>query len=131
MPSPFDTYYLYFSFYFTEQTKISSTTGGENSIVQMLGSLYTCLENDYGSLSTRLYRAFRPRPGKIFLFFIFFTLIVNSLPFNIISVSSTSDWKWRRLCCIPYFLIILTCFLCTLIGISLLVLSLLLDTKDK
>jgi ankyrin repeat-rich membrane spanning protein len=65
LPSIFNTI-PFSSFYFTEQTKISSTTGGENSVVQMLGSLYTCIENDYGVMSSRLYRAFRPKPG-IFL----------------------------------------------------------------
>lgn len=61
------TFILLHSFYFTEQTKISTTTGGENSVVQMLGSLYACIENDYGVMSTRLYRAFRPRPGTFLL----------------------------------------------------------------
>ena len=51
-------------FYFTDQTRVSSTTGGENSVVQMLGSLYDSIENDYGAFPTRLYRAFRPKSGK-------------------------------------------------------------------
>lgn len=38
--------------------------GGENSVVQMLGSLYDAIENDYGAIATRLYRAFKPKPGK-------------------------------------------------------------------
>lgn len=32
--------------------------------MQMLGSLYDALENDYGSIATRLYRAFKPKTGK-------------------------------------------------------------------
>ncbi|PSN34444.1 hypothetical protein C0J52_21643 [Blattella germanica] len=48
-------------FYFTDQTRVSSTTGGENSVVQMLGSLYDSIENNYGAFPTRLYRAFRPK----------------------------------------------------------------------
>jgi hypothetical protein len=50
-------------FYFTDQTRVSSTTGGENSVVQMLGSLYDSIENDHGAFPTRLYRAFRPKSG--------------------------------------------------------------------
>ncbi|KAK6637747.1 hypothetical protein RUM44_008169 [Polyplax serrata] len=41
-------------FNFTDQTRISSTTGGENSVVVMLGTLYDSIERDYGSLSTRM-----------------------------------------------------------------------------
>lgn len=40
---------------------MSSTTGGENSVVQMLGSLHDAIEKDFGGISTRLYRAFRPK----------------------------------------------------------------------
>ncbi|KAL0272477.1 UNVERIFIED_CONTAM: hypothetical protein PYX00_005429 [Menopon gallinae] len=69
-------------FNFTDQTRISSTTGGENSVVLMLGSLYDSIENDYGNLSTRLYRAFRPK-----------------------SVKAASSWKWRKACCVPHILI--------------------------
>lgn len=54
----------YSRFYFTDQTRVSSTTGGENSVVQMLGSLYDSIEGDYGAFSTRLYRAFRPKSGS-------------------------------------------------------------------
>ncbi|KAK7871770.1 hypothetical protein R5R35_014036 [Gryllus longicercus] len=84
-------------FYFTDQTRVSSTTGGENSVVQMLGSLYDSIENDYGALATRLYRAFRPKPLK-----------------------STSAWKWRRLCCLPYAIIFELSFLSLLGGICVL-----------
>ncbi|GLH12022.1 Uncharacterized protein GBIM_16697 [Gryllus bimaculatus] len=84
-------------FYFTDQTRVSSTTGGENSVVQMLGSLYDSIENDYGALATRLYRAFRPKPLK-----------------------STSSWKWRRLCCLPYAIIFELSFLSLLGGICVL-----------
>lgn len=33
-------------------------------MVQMMGSLYDSIENDYGAFATRLYRAFRPKSGK-------------------------------------------------------------------
>lgn len=57
---------LFFRFYFTDQTRVSSTTGGENSVVQMLGSLYDAIENNYGAFPTRLYRAFKPKPSSYF-----------------------------------------------------------------
>lgn len=84
-------------FYFTDQTRVSSTTAGENSVVQMIGSLYDSIENDYGSLSTRLYRAFRPKPLK-----------------------STSSWRFRRLCCLPNIVLFELCFVSTLIGSTVL-----------
>lgn len=43
---------------------MSSTAGGESSVVQMLGSLYDAIEKDFGGLSARLYRAFRPKISK-------------------------------------------------------------------
>ncbi|XP_044755573.1 kinase D-interacting substrate of 220 kDa B isoform X5 [Coccinella septempunctata] len=81
-------------FYFTDLTRVSSTTGGENSVVQMIGSLYDAIENDYGPIATRLYRAFKPKPGK------------------------TSSWKWRKMCCLPYIVLFEITFLCILVGIS-------------
>lgn len=52
-----------YRFFFTDQTRVSSTTPGESTIIQMIGSLYDSIEKDFGSISTRLYRAFRPKPG--------------------------------------------------------------------
>ncbi|XP_015838726.1 kinase D-interacting substrate of 220 kDa B isoform X2 [Tribolium castaneum] len=80
-------------FYFTDQTRVSSTAGGENSVVQMIGSLYDAIENDYGALATRLYRAFKPKPVK-----------------------SSSTWKLRKLCCVPYVAVFEIIFLCVLVG---------------
>lgn len=48
-------------------------------MVQMLGSLYDSIENDYGAFSTRLYRAFRPKSGncvKDFMVYVFYVLSV-------------------------------------------------------
>ena len=73
-------------FYFTDQAKVSRSTRGENSVVQMIGSLLDSIEADYGSVATRLYRAFRPKPIK-----------------------STSPWRFRRICCAPYAAIFLIC----------------------
>ncbi|XP_017763227.1 PREDICTED: kinase D-interacting substrate of 220 kDa isoform X5 [Eufriesea mexicana] len=84
-------------FYFTDQTRVGTTAAGENAVVQMVGSLYDSIENDFGSLSTRLYRAFKPKPDK-----------------------STTTWKWRHLCCLPYIVIFEFCFCSLLVGISVL-----------
>ncbi|XP_071446780.1 kinase D-interacting substrate of 220 kDa B [Hetaerina americana] len=83
-------------FYFSENTRVSNTTGGESSVVQMVASLYDAIEADYGAIPTRLYRAFRPRPclttfGK---------------------VRATSSWRWRRVCCLPYVVIVVFTMMC-------------------
>ncbi|XP_060527661.1 kinase D-interacting substrate of 220 kDa B isoform X3 [Cylas formicarius] len=82
-------------FYFTDQTRVSSTTGGENSVVQMIGSLYDSIEAHYGSLATRLYRSFRPKPVK-----------------------SSSSWTWRKMCCLPYVVLFEISFCVIVIGLS-------------
>lgn len=84
-------------FYFTDQTRVGTTAAGENAVVQMVGSLYDSIENDFGLLSTRLYRSFRPKPDK-----------------------STTKWKWRHLCCLPYIIIFEFCFCSLLVGLSVL-----------
>ncbi|XP_024945713.1 kinase D-interacting substrate of 220 kDa isoform X2 [Cephus cinctus] len=84
-------------FYFTDQTRVGTTAAGENAVVQMVGSLYDSIEAEYGSLTTRLYRAFRPKSAK-----------------------STSSWKWRHLCCLPHVIIFEFCFCSFLVGISIL-----------
>ncbi|XP_036138721.1 kinase D-interacting substrate of 220 kDa isoform X2 [Monomorium pharaonis] len=95
-------------FYFTDQTRVGTTAAGENAVVQMVGSLYDSIENYYGSLSTRLYRAFRPKPDK-----------------------STTTWKWRRLCCLPYVVIFEFCLCSLLVGISILTVYLIDISNDE
>ncbi|XP_018338042.1 PREDICTED: kinase D-interacting substrate of 220 kDa isoform X2 [Trachymyrmex septentrionalis] len=95
-------------FYFTDQTRVGTTAAGENAVVQMVGSLYDSIENDYGSLSTRLFRAFRPKPDK-----------------------STTTWKWRHLCCLPYVVIFEFCLCSLLVGISILTVYLIDISNDK
>ncbi|CAH1185599.1 unnamed protein product [Phyllotreta striolata] len=80
-------------FFFTDQTRVSSTAGGENSVVQMVGSLYDAIEAQFGSFSTRLYRAFRPKP-----------------------IRSSSSWTWRKVCCVPYVVFFEVSFLMILSG---------------
>ncbi|XP_015122947.1 kinase D-interacting substrate of 220 kDa B isoform X2 [Diachasma alloeum] len=101
-PSEITTTIQPIKFYFTDQTRVGTTAAGENAVVQMVGSLYDSIENDFGSLATRLYRAFRPKPVK-----------------------STTSWTWRHLCCLPYIVIFEFCFLSLLIGISTLTIYLL------
>ncbi|KAK4875156.1 hypothetical protein RN001_011578 [Aquatica leii] len=88
-------------FYFTDQTRVSSTIAGENCVVQMIGSLYDAIEKDYGSLATRLYRAFKPKPVK------------------------SSSWKLRKLCCVPSAALFEGTFICLLLGICALTIFLL------
>ena len=49
--------------FFTDRSKVSTSAGTENSVIQIIGSLYDSLEATYGTFATRLYRAFRPKPG--------------------------------------------------------------------
>lgn len=103
----------YFSFYFTDQTRVSSTTGGENSVVQMIGSLYDSIENHYGTLATRLYRAFRPKPG---IFLIFLKSYPNMTHFFVVKSSST--WTWRKMCCLPYVVLFEITFCMIIVGVN-------------
>ncbi|XP_071550191.1 uncharacterized protein Arms isoform X4 [Panulirus ornatus] len=79
-------------FIFAEGAKPSSTAAGENSVVQMLGSLFDMVEREYGMFATRFYRAFRPKAQV-----------------------SSSPWKYRRLCGIPYIVIFFVTLICLLI----------------
>nr|XP_045615687.1 kinase D-interacting substrate of 220 kDa B-like isoform X5 [Procambarus clarkii] len=78
-------------FIFAEGAKPSSTAAGENSVVQMLGSLFDMVEREYGMFATRFYRAFRPK-----------------------AQGSSSPWKYRRLCGIPYIAIFFVTLICLL-----------------
>ncbi|KAL0893988.1 hypothetical protein ABMA27_014062 [Loxostege sticticalis] len=85
-------------FHFTEGMKSGAGQEGEAMVVQMIASLAEALECQYGRVCTRLARAFRPKP-----------------------VSSTSGWKWRRVCCIPHIVTFEVCFTCILIGLCVLI----------
>lgn len=63
-------------FHFAEASAASPT--GELAVAGMLISLFEAIENHYGALPTRLYRAFKPKPLKM-----------------------SATWRWRRMCCIP------------------------------
>ncbi|XP_034840584.2 kinase D-interacting substrate of 220 kDa B isoform X3 [Maniola hyperantus] len=92
-------------FHFTEGMKSAAGQEGEAMVVQMIGSLAEALECQYGRVSTRLARAFRPRP-----------------------VSSTSGWKWRRACCIPHIITFELSFACVLVSVCVLIIFL--TTED-
>merc|ERR1719342_1202700 len=85
---------------FTDRSKVSTSAGAENSVIQILGSLYDSLEATYGTFATRLYRAFRPKPVK-----------------------STAPSTLRRLCCIPYAYIYICTYLLALTEIILIVMK--------
>ena len=86
--------------FFTDQTRVTTSTGGENSVIQMIGSLYDNIEATYGTLTTRLYRAFRPRPVK-----------------------SSTPLRLRKLCCIPYAALYMFSFVLVLAEIVLIIMS--------
>ncbi|XP_073848303.1 ankyrin repeat-rich membrane spanning isoform X9 [Musca autumnalis] len=83
-------------FHFAEASSASPT--GEGAVAHMLASLFEAIEVHYGWLSTRLYRAFRPKPLKV-----------------------TAGWRWRRMCCVPIVVIFEIGLLTLIAGISLVV----------
>lgn len=82
-------------FHFAESNNAAAT--GENAVGHMLANLFDAIENYYGSLPTRLYRAFRPKP------------------------MSTSGWRFRRMCCMPIVVLFELGIFGAIGGISLLV----------
>lgn len=86
-------------FHFAEINSAAST--GEYAVGYMISSLFNAIENYYGSIPTRLYRAFRPRPQK-----------------------TSSGWRFRRMCCLPIFVLFEIFVFSTFAGLSLLVLLL-------
>lgn len=83
-------------YHFAETNSAAST--GEYAIGYMLASLFIAIENYYGSIPTRLYRAFRPKPLK-----------------------PSSSWRFRKMCCIPLIILFEVFIFVLLSGISLLV----------
>lgn len=84
-------------FHFAETN--STATSGESAVGYMLASLFDAIENYYGSLPTRLYRAFRPKPVK-----------------------ASAGWRFRKMCCIPIVLLFELAVLMVCLGICLLIL---------
>ena len=75
--------------------KVITAAGGQNSVTQMIGSLYDAIEDHYGIFASRLYRAFRPKPLK-----------------------STATSSWRKMCCLPYAYIYMVCMIDPIAGLS-------------
>ncbi|XP_054715748.1 kinase D-interacting substrate of 220 kDa B-like [Uloborus diversus] len=69
-------------FLFTEQTKVTSS-GTDNSILQVVISLYVAIEKEYGLFTCRLHRILKPKPV------------------------ASKWWQYRSICCIPNFVIAL------------------------
>ncbi|XP_070505415.1 kinase D-interacting substrate of 220 kDa isoform X3 [Chironomus tepperi] len=83
-------------FHFAEMNGAAPT--GETALGYMLSSLFTAIENYYGSVPTRLYRSFRPKPLK-----------------------PSSNWRFRKMCCIPIFLLFEIFIFASIAGIALLI----------
>lgn len=84
-------------FHFAETNSAAAT--GEYAIGYMIAALFLAIENYYGSIPTRLYRAFKPKPLK-----------------------PSSNWRFRKMCCLPLFLLFEIFVFVGIAGISLLVL---------
>lgn len=84
-------------FHFAETNSAAPT--GEYAIGYMIAALFVAIENYYGSIPTRLFRAFRPKPLK-----------------------PSSSWRFRKMCCLPLFLLFEIFIFVTIAGVSLLVL---------
>ncbi|GFS27735.1 kinase D-interacting substrate of 220 kDa [Elysia marginata] len=85
-------------FLFSECTRLTSV-GGEKSLAAMIGTLCDAVEKEYGVITTRLFRVFKPPPSK----------------------SNRSRGFFKSLCCIPLFLIMLLLLACILVGVGLLI----------
>ncbi|XP_069130680.1 kinase D-interacting substrate of 220 kDa B-like isoform X1 [Argopecten irradians] len=83
-------------FLFSESTRLVSV-GGEKSLAYMVGTLGDVLEQEYGVFVARLFRVFKPSTGKLY------------------------TGRFKSLCCIPYFLIVIIVALCIGVGVTLLV----------
>ncbi|XP_022648941.1 kinase D-interacting substrate of 220 kDa-like isoform X3 [Varroa destructor] len=86
-------------FIFASQTKVSSSGHGGASIAYLMVSMYQALEEEFGYFTTRLYRALRPK------------------------TSGSSSWTFRRMCCLPYWLVCVLTVLCLMVAVELLISS--------
>ncbi|OQR69440.1 kinase D-interacting substrate of 220 kDa-like [Tropilaelaps mercedesae] len=86
-------------FIFASQTKVSSSGDGGASIAYLMVTMYQALEDEFGYFTTRFYRAFRPK------------------------VSGSASWTFRRMCCLPYWLVCVLTMLCLMVAVELLISS--------
>lgn len=81
-------------FLFTNNARMAGVVG-EKSISSMITTLCKSLEQEYGLLCTRLYRVFKPK-------------------------SAHENGKFKKLCCVPYFIIVTALIVCLIACLSLL-----------
>ena len=92
--------------FFTDQTKVSTTVGGEDTVTMMIGSLIDGVENYYGRVVTRLFRALKPAKNP-----------------------ATSSLSFRKFLGIPFILMYILTVLLGVIEISLIILAV--ETNQK
>uniref|UniRef100_A0A1L8DIU7 Uncharacterized protein n=1 Tax=Nyssomyia neivai TaxID=330878 RepID=A0A1L8DIU7_9DIPT len=85
-------------FHFAEAS--GAAPNGEGAVGHMLAALYEAIESHYGSLPTRLFRAFRPKH------------------------TSSSHWRWRKMCCMPLILLFELAIAVIVTGTALLIIYL-------
>ncbi|KAK3576078.1 hypothetical protein CHS0354_014082 [Potamilus streckersoni] len=83
-------------FLFSESTKLTSV-GGEKALAAMVASLGEAVEEEFGFLVTRLFPVFKPNLEK------------------------THSGRFKMLCCVPSFIIVIVVILCIMTGITLFV----------
>ncbi|CAH1776765.1 unnamed protein product [Owenia fusiformis] len=82
-------------FLFTDHTRLSSV-GGEKSVAYMIGTLCDAIEKEYGLIVTRLFKVFKNSSGG-------------------------TCGKYKSICCVPLFVIVILILCCLIAGIVLLV----------
>ncbi|XP_077984408.1 uncharacterized protein LOC144439038 [Glandiceps talaboti] len=82
-------------FLFTDYSRLTSV-GGETSLARMIGTLCDAAEAEFGFLVTRLYRVFKIKVEK-----------------------GSHSGYFRRVCCIPVFIIVGVVLICLIIGVIL------------
>ncbi|KAG5674401.1 hypothetical protein PVAND_004375 [Polypedilum vanderplanki] len=85
-------------FHFSETN--SAAPNGESALGYMLAALFTAIENYYGAIPTRLFRAFNK---------------------TIKPVKPSSNWRFRKMCCVPIFVLFELFIFAAIAGISLLI----------
>ncbi|XP_076446294.1 kinase D-interacting substrate of 220 kDa B-like [Babylonia areolata] len=82
-------------FLFSDCTRLTSV-GGEKALAAMIATLCQAVEREYGFVVTRLFRVFKPAENH-------------------------KKGRFKSLCCIPYFLLVLLVLCCIAAGVALLV----------
>ncbi|KAK7097954.1 kinase D-interacting substrate of 220 kDa B-like [Littorina saxatilis] len=83
-------------FLFSDCTKLTSV-GGEKALAAMIGTLCQAVEREYGFIITRLFRVYKPADNV------------------------HKKGRFKSMCCIPYFVLVLLVLCCIAAGVALLV----------